>query len=235
MKYGIDCPCRYMEEDSSSSMSSSAKMTNVWKVKTQAMQLKAMRKRIKSGDVEVIHGDTGDEEPSHNMAQYFNNLLALLIAYSVPGVQTVGEPQHAASEWVVQFPNAQMNLGEVIQTIMIQRQALWAIPQAAQVHQQSHQQSALQPPRQHKAPRMRPGKDKGGSKEGGKGGGRISRAAMKMENKFGDETPVCMAFNHGKYQDNPCNKGMHVCAGAVVQCKSPHPAIKCNNAEAMKR
>ena len=139
------------------------------------MQLKATRKCIKSGDVEVIHGDTGDEEPRHNMAQYVNNLLALLIAYSIPGVQTVGDPRHAASEWVDKFPNTQMNLGEVIQTTMTQRQALWAIPQAAQVHQQPHQQSALQPPRQHK--------DKGGSKEGGKGGGKSSGAAMKTENK----------------------------------------------------
>ena len=73
-------------------------MTNVWKVKTQAMQLKAMRKRIKLGDIEVIHGEIGeDEEPRHNMAQYLNNLLTLLIAYSVPGVQAVGDAQHTAT------------------------------------------------------------------------------------------------------------------------------------------
>ena len=88
------------------------------------------------------------------------------------------------------------------------------------------------------------GKGKGKSKgkdrqlDKGKGEGKVSGAAVKMENKFRDGKNVCMNFNHGKCQDSHCNKGMHVCAGAVGNgrvCGGPHPAIKCTNSKVMKR
>ena len=108
----------------------------------------------------------------------------------------VAQDESERSEWVDKFRNTQMNLGEVIQTTMIQRQALWAIPPAAQGQQRPQQQGASQPPRQNQAPRMRAGgkggKDKGGGKGGGRGGGKGSGTAVKMEDKFRDGKSVCM-------------------------------------------
>ena len=262
-------------------------MTSVWKVKTQAMQLKATRKRIKLGDIEVVHGEVGeDEEPRHDMAHYLNNLLALLIAYSIPGAQATSEAQAASevrgcdtckfvicpldvlmryyykvqtrsheahgpaglhwlvaqdeaerSEWVDKFRNTQMSMGEVIQLTMTQRQAMWAIPQSIQSHQQHQQQRSPQQHRQHQAPRMKVGGKGGKGKGKGTGSGKTG-TAQRMENKFKDGKMLCMSYNHGKCQSNPCSKGKHVCAGSLGQgrvCGGPHPAIRCNNPRVIKK
>ena len=72
-------------------------MANVWKAKTHAMQLTATRKRFKLGGIEVVYGEImEDEEPRHDMAHYLYNHLALLIAYSIPGVQATSGAQAAA-------------------------------------------------------------------------------------------------------------------------------------------
>ena len=64
-------------------------VTSIWKVKTQAMQLKSVRKRTKVGDLEVLHGESAnDEEPAKDVTHYLNGLHSLLIAYSIPGVKS---------------------------------------------------------------------------------------------------------------------------------------------------
>ena len=141
------------------------------------------------------------------------------------------------SSWVDRCRNSQMYLGEVIALHLVQREALWAIPQHVQ---QQYQQQQRAPPaqRQHSVkPRM---KVKGGGSKGGgnEGGGKGSGPAKKMESKLRDGKLVCMAFNHGKCQANPCNKGRHMCAGVTLSdrvCGGAHPATSCSNPRVTKR
>ena len=55
-------------------------VTSVFRAKTQAMQLKAVRKRTKVGNLGFLHGGFGeDDEPKHDIVHYLNCLLVLLI------------------------------------------------------------------------------------------------------------------------------------------------------------
>ena len=69
-------------------------VADVWKIKTQAMQLKATRKKTKVGELELTYGETENGEQQKDMAKYLNLLLALLIAYSMAGIEAIqGAPQ----------------------------------------------------------------------------------------------------------------------------------------------
>ena len=68
-------------------------VVNVWKVKTQSMQQRTVRKRAKlTGDLEVILGEEDEEGPAKDMTHYLAALHCLLIAYSIPGVKAKQSP-----------------------------------------------------------------------------------------------------------------------------------------------
>ena len=259
-------------------------VTNVWKVKTQAMQLKAVWKKTKLGDIEVLHGDAGDDdEPRRDVAHYMSSLLSLLIAYSIPGAKSrttaatpevrgddtvkvvdcpldllmryyyraqariadmpkqealtwlVKHDEADRSSWVDRFRNSQMTLGEVIQTTLIQREAMWEIP-----HRVESGSLAIVPyvPRNaggQKGAARSTRKPKGQGK-GGKGQGKF-RSAVKMSPKLRDGKAICMSYNHGKCNLQGCPKGRHVCAGIFPSgriCGGQHPAISCPNRRVLR-
>ena len=233
----------------------------VWKIRTQAFQQKAQRKKIKLTDnLDLLQDEAEDDNVlNHDVHGYLEGLFTLLLAYSMAGIQSVqGAPSvesrgtdttlvvqcpldillryyHRAQDrahklprsmslewikrndeadrmaWVDKYRNSKETLGSVIHTVLIQREALWVIPEVLPT------QAAMAPNRQQgfgsgkggaasqppgggggKGDRKRKRSDepKGGSKgkSGGKKGSKGSQAKSaggQWASRFADGKPLC--------------------------------------------
>ena len=146
--------------------------------------------------------------------------------------------------WIDMFRNTTKSLGQIIQVVYLQREAVWTVDEGT-ARSRNYADTQPVPKKSTGSPKKSGGGGGSGGSPAGKGSQQQHQGAKypvgkaaKIAPTLRDKTPLCAQYQHGKCKaSRDCPQGKHFCGGVQDSdrvCGARHPACRCTNEKVKK-